>query len=64
MNLLEFFHQHVFLAFLALCFINGLVIRILRMPSLLRNGYPPSDSTHCCDADGDWHRKDDKHDRE
>lgn len=53
MGILDFMHEHWFLAFLMICFAYGLLVRIVRLPTLLLRGYPPE----WCDVDGDLKRK-------
>lgn len=64
MTIWQFFDAHTFLALLAICFTWGLLVRILRMPVLLLRGWPPSNDTHNCDADGDWHSKADNEEKQ
>lgn len=58
MGILEFFHNHEFLAFLAICltylivrYTLSLIRQIIRTPVLLKHGYPSAPY----DADGDIH---------
>ena len=49
MTIWDFFDDHWFLAFLAICFTAGAAKRLIRLPVLLIHGWPPLP----LDADGD-----------
>lgn len=50
MNIWDFFDNHWFLAFLAICFAYGIIVRLFRLPVLLIHGWPTNPHM---DADGD-----------
>lgn len=50
MTMWEFFDNHWFIAFLAICFAYGIIVRFLRLPTLLLHGWPKNPNM---DADGD-----------
>jgi hypothetical protein len=60
MGIWDFFDKHDFIAFVGLCCVYYLIVRLIRLPTLLVHGWPPHSEHHACDADGDWHRKQDK----
>lgn len=51
MTIWDFFDNHWFLGFLALCFAYGVAVRLIRLPTLLLHGWPAAP----LDADGDIH---------
>jgi hypothetical protein len=53
----QFFDNHWFIALITVLCAYWLLVRIIRLPMLLLRGWPPSDATHACDADGDWKPK-------
>ncbi len=54
MTIWQFMDNHWFLAFLTICFVYGITVRLIRLPVLLLRGWPKEPY----DADGDIHRPD------
>ena len=56
MSFWDFWNNHVFLAFIALCLIWGLTSQLIRAVVVLVRGWPPEH----LDADGGWKPSEDK----